>query len=171
MDSEIREATPVDVEAIRTVHHDAITELGMQAYTRTQVEAWAQGCESADYASTIESDETVFLVAEREGDVVAFGSLRLAAPEGYADDADAEVTGVYVRPSVAREGVGSRICAALEERARSQDVRTIGLAASRNAVPFYERQGYERIEEFQHEFSSHESTGVTGTIVAMTKTL
>lgn len=179
----IRDARPADAEAVREVHATSITELGTQAYTREQVEAWALGCESADYMAAIEAEEMEFVVADPvdpgsdgeaagpEDRVVGFGSLKLAAPEGYETAADAEVTGVYVHPSVARDGVGTRIYGELEERAREAGVGTLVLGASRNAVPFYEAHGYERVRAFDHEFSAHESTGVTGTIVEMAKDL
>ncbi len=40
-----------------------------------------------------------------------------------------------------------------------------------HAVPFYEWHGYERVREYMHEFSSHESIVVTGTVVEMKKNL
>jgi hypothetical protein len=49
---EIRDATPGDVEAIRNVHRPAIRELGTEAYTEEQVDAWARGCDSANYTAT-----------------------------------------------------------------------------------------------------------------------
>lgn len=168
---EIREASTEDAEAIRAVHRASIEGLGPQAYDRRQVEAWARGCRSADYAATIEAAETACLVADRGGEVVGFGTLRVAAPDGYVSDPDAEVTAVYVSPGVAREGVGTELYAALERRARSRGIETIGLSASLNAVQFYQAQGYDRIREYDHEFSSQEDTGVTGTIVEMTKEL
>lgn len=168
---EIRDAAPADAEAVRGVHAASIEGLGPRAYSEEQVAAWARGCESADYTAPIESDDVAFVVAEDDEDVVAFGSLQFSAPEGYLANVDAEVTGVYVHPSVAREGVGTRIYDELERRARTRDVETLGLSASRNAVPFYEEHGYERVGEHTHEFSSHESTGVTGVVVEMTKDL
>lgn len=167
---EIREATPDDAEAVREVHAASITGLGPEAYDDEQVEAWAAGCESTDYA-VIESDDTYFLVAENREDVRGFGSLRLDPPDGYETDIDAEVTGIYVHPLVARRGVGSDLLAELERHAHEHGVRTLGLSASLNAVPFYEAHGYERVREFHHEFSAHESTDVEGTIVEMTTRL
>jgi putative acetyltransferase len=166
---EVRDATPSDAEAVRTVHRRSITELGTEGYGDAQVEAWARGCASAGYASAIEAEGSEFVVADDGGDVVAFGSLALSAPDEV--DADGEVTGVYVLPSVAREGVGTRVYSKLERRARARGARTLGLSASLNAVPFYEAQGYERVGERTHEFSSHESTGVTGVVVEMRKEL
>lgn len=154
---------------MREVHRRSIEGLGPAAYDPEQVAAWVAGCGSADYAARI-ADADAFLVAERES-VVGFGSLSLGAPEEYEDDPDAEVTGVYVLPRVAREGVGSALYGALEHRARSAGVEMLGLWASRNAVGFYETRGYERVRTLDHEFSAHEDTGVTGTVVEMTKPL
>jgi putative acetyltransferase len=163
----LRDATPADSEAIRAVHRTSITELGSDSYTQEQVDAWAQGCDSADYTAAIEA--LAYIVAERDGEIVGFGSLNLTRPEGYEAAVDAEITGVYVHPDHSREGIGTELYTELEQRARAEDIGTLGLKASRNAVPFYEHHGYERITEHDHEFSSHESTGVTGTIVEMAK--
>jgi putative acetyltransferase len=142
---EVREATPADADAVRRVHRASIEGLATAAYDPEQIDAWAAGCESADYAAAIGADDVEYLVAEDEGRTVGFGSLSLAPPEGYETRVDAEVTGVYVHPSVAREGVGSRIYAEPERRARERGVGTLGLEASRNAVPFYGAHGYERV--------------------------
>lgn len=167
---QIREARPEDAEAIRTVHYDSITELGPAAYDSEQVDAWARGVESADYAA-VDSEDYYVVVAEVGGDVRGFGSLRLEVPDSDEASAEGEVTGVYVHPSVARQGVGSAILAALERQARAHGIRSLGLSASLNAVPFYESHGYERVRECVHEFSSHESTGVEGRVVEMRKEL
>ncbi len=165
----VREAVSGDAEAVREVHRRSIEGLGPAAYDPEQVAAWAAGCASADYVTRIEGGG-VFLVAERN-DVVGFGSLSLTPPDGYETQVDAEVTGVYVLPEVAREGVGSALYDALERRARSAGVDRLGLWASRNAVCFYEANGYERVRALDHEFSEHEDTGVTGTVVEMVKPL
>lgn len=165
----VREAVPGDAEAVREVHRRSIEGLGPAAYDPEQVAAWAAGCASADYAARIDEGDA-FLVAERDG-VVGFGSLSLASPGEYEADIDAEVTGVYVLPEVAREGIGSALYDALERRARSAGVGVLGLWASRNAVEFYEAKGYERVRTLDHEFSAHEDTGVTGAVVEMVKPL
>jgi putative acetyltransferase len=166
----VRTATTADTAAIRRVHVDSITGLGTESYTDRQVEAWAEGCETADYETPVESPEMTCLVAERDA-IVGFAILNQTEPEDYTTDADAEVTAVYVTPDVAREGVGSKLYTELESRARATDIETLALSASRNAVSFYEAQGYERVREYDHEFSAHMNTGVTGTVVEMAKDL
>lgn len=167
----VRDATPADAEAVRTVHYASIIGLGPEAYDQRQVEAWASGCGDADYTEAIEAAVLDYVVALRDGVVVGFGSLKWEAPEEYEADVGAEVTAVYVLPSVAREGIGTEIHAELERRVREQNVAVLGLSASLPAVPFYEAHGYTSVTEYDHEFSSHEGTGVTGRVVEMRKEL
>lgn len=165
-DVTVREATLEDGEAIRAVHRESILGLGPAAYDEEQVKAWAAGCADADYAAGIEGEDS-FLVATEGEAVVGFGSLSVGPPEDYAADVDAEVTGVYVRPSAAGRGVGSALLKGLEERARAAGVDRLGLTASANAVGFYESRSYERVRTYRHEFSAERSTGVTGRVVEM----
>jgi putative acetyltransferase len=167
----IREARAADAEAVRCVHRESIEGLGPAAYDSEQVAAWARGTESADYAATIESDDSHFVVAERDGELLGFGSLSYDIPEEYEASADAEVTAVYVHPSATREGVGTELLAALERVASGRGVGTLGLSASLNALGFYEGHDYERVRTYEHEFSGHEGTGVAGEIVETKKHL
>lgn len=166
----VRDATGEDVDAIRRVHERSIRGLATDAYGDEQVDAWASGVESADYAA-VDSDDYEFLVAETGDGVVAFGSLRLVPPDGYTSSPDAEVTGIYVHPDHTRRGVATALLTELETRAREHDVDRLGLQASRNAVSFYDGHDYQRVAVHDHEFSSHEDTDVTGTVVEMTKRL
>jgi putative acetyltransferase len=174
----VREAVPDEAEAVRSVHEASIRGLGPAAYTPEQVDAWARGCESADYTAGIASEDLVFLVATNDTvgedvprSVVGFGTLSLQAPAEYAVAVDGEVTGVYVHPEATRQGVGASIYNELEERARSGGLGSLGLSASKNAVSFYEHLGYDRVRERDHEFSSQAETGVTGQVVEMQKDL
>lgn len=164
----VRDATPDDVEAIRHVHRESILALGPAAYDEEQVAAWASGVDDADYAA-VEDDDTVFVVAECDGDVVGFASLRVDPPDGYASSVDAEVTGVYVHPDAAGAGVGTALLSRLESAARARGATSLGLEASRNAVGFYDARGYERVRDRNHEFSA--PSGVFGTVVEMKTTL
>lgn len=167
----IREATRADSEVVREVHRESIEGLGPQAYDQEQIEAWASGCESADYSSAIESDDLYYIVAEENGECLGFGSLLAESPDGYEAAADAEITGIYVHPSVARDEVGTALLTNVEQKARDRGFQTLGLTASLNAVPFYEYHGYEQVGKHAHEFSSHESNGIEGEVVEMYKAL
>lgn len=167
----LREAGPDDVAAVRDVHEAAIRGLGPAAYDDEQVEAWAAGCESAEYGDITDPESRFVVVETDDGDVVGFGCMRFDPGEEYEIDADAEVTGMYVHPDVAGDGVGTAILADLEDAAADRGGELVVLTASLNAVDFYEHRGYERALSMDHEFSAAESTGVTGTVVVMRKTL
>lgn len=179
----IREATADDVEAIRAVHGASIRGLGPEGYDAEQVAAWAAGVEGADYGDVTDPD-CHFVVAEAEGDVVGFGSLRYGGEGDAGDeteaegnegadptDTEAEITGVYVHPDAARGGVGSALLAELEGDARDRGVDALTLQASLPAVEFYDHHGYHRVAERDHEFSAGEGTGVEGVVVEMRRRL
>lgn len=101
-----------------------------------------------------------WVVAVREDAVAGYGRLDPAEDE-------AEVTATYVHPDHDRAGVGSALLASLEGYARGSGAEACTLWASRNAVPFYERMGYERVDEVAHEVAD----GVELTIVELRKPL
>lgn len=165
MDATIREAAPDDAHAIRAVHNESIEGLAGEAYDRDVVAEWAHDRDPDEYP--ISSDNTYFLVAERGASIVGFGWMKPDADEYFREPVDGEITAVYVHPSVAGEGLGSRLYGRLEAYARERDVSSLGLWASLNAVPFYDAMGFERVVEHAHEFDEN----VTGTIVEMRKSI
>lgn len=174
MDVHVREAVPDDASRIREVHLDSIEALGPAAYSDEQVAAWAHDRDPGEYP--LETDETYAVVAERSGGngpgdpdsrLVGFGWVTVDADDSLETAVDGEITAVYVHPSVARQGVGTRLYTELEAEARRRGVGSLGLWASQNAVPFYEAQGYRRVTEHTIEFDD----GVEGTVVEMRKQL
>lgn len=154
----IRPAQPEDAHAVERVHEAAIRAFGPDAYDDVQVAAWAAGgvdetgaVGGADQETVAERDDGRYVVAEVDGAVAGFGCLRPdAIPDAPADrllelvDRDvAEVTAVYVHPDHARTGLGTAILDALERRARDGGATVVGLLAAKNAVGFYEHNGYE----------------------------
>lgn len=161
----LREARPDDANRVRDLHIAAIEGLDTDAYDDEQVAAWAHDREPESYP--IESAETHFVVAEADDRQVGFGWLQTKADGYAAASVDGELTAVYVHPSAARQGVGSRIRAELEAAARGRGIDKLGLWASKNAVPFYEAAGYRRVTDHTVEFDD----GVSGTVVEMIKHL
>lgn len=148
----IRQATAADVDAIDAVHAAAVYEHGARAYDADVLDAWAGHEVEPDGAGDLPG----IVVAEQEGAVVGFGEL-----------ADGEVVAVYVHPDAASGGVGSAILEALERRAREQTVDSLDVLSSANAVGFYERHGYERMERTSYELED----GVEMAAVRLRKSL
>ena len=157
---EIREATAGDADAIATVHAASVRELGSEAYTDEQLRAWLANVHPERYP--LEEEGFRIAVAEadcedgdRDGDgeagdsdtepaIVGFGLLDLD-PAGF-DEPIGKVGAVYVRPDRVREGLGSAILADLEATAREAGLERLVLTASKNAIEFYERRGYDGVE-------------------------
>lgn len=154
----VRPARPDDRERIREIHVAAVEAFAPDAYDDEQVAAWADW---SDVGLPDVADEGHWIVVEHEGDAVGFGRIEV---EG---ETTAEVTACYVDPADAGRGVGSTVMAALEGYARGRGVESITLWASRNAIGFYERLGYERSGEVDHQTNE----GVTLSVEEMSKSL
>ena len=169
---QVRDAVPTDATDVLDVHRSAILELGPAAYDAEQVEAWAAGRSVDDY----DFDYDEFVVAETgtgevagtdPSDVVGFGTATAECRDHLDSTVDAEVTAVYVAPSMAGDGVGTAILADLHDRLRERGARSVAVWSSLNAVGFYERHGYERVRTHGHEFAE----GVPADVVELRTTL
>lgn len=150
------------------LHGAAIRRLGAAAYDDHQVDAWDRDREPSDYP--VDEPGVTFLVAQRDDRIVGFGECR-PEPADYFESVPAtygEIRAVYVHPDAAREGVGSALLDRLERAASDAGVAGLGLWASKNAVGFYERRGYDRLGVRCHEFGD---SGVTGAVVEMAREL
>lgn len=130
----IRTARDDDRKAIWRVHTDAVRELCAGFYQPDEIDVWIGRLTPDSYRSAIL--HRVMLVAERDGDVVGFGQL---------DVERCEIEAVYVLPALARQGLGSRLLANLEEIARRRGVGRVTLCASLNAEAFYAAHAYRAI--------------------------
>lgn len=159
----VRPTTAADAAEILALHVASIRAFGPAAYDERQVDAWATK-EHGPEGYPVSDDRKRMFVVETDDGLAGFGQLNL--DDGASGD-DAEVGAVYVHPDYARRGVGSTLLAKLEDVAREEGFVSVSLLASLNAVPFYERAGYERVEE-----ATHATTGdVELTCVRMRKPL
>lgn len=126
----IREANADDAEAMHSVHAAAIRAL-QGTYPRRTLQRWLSLLAPEDYAH--HGRDELFAVAERNGQVIAFGEANLRRGSLLA---------LYVHPTAARTGVGARLLRHLEESARSSGARRMDVLSSVNAESFYARHGY-----------------------------
>lgn len=145
----VRQARDSDAAEMLDLHVASIRTFGPDAYDDDAVEAWAYKEDGPSYP--IDNPDHVVVVAESEdGQLAGFGDVVPDEGALYA---------VYVHPDHARVGVGTGILERLEAEARTRGCETLELTASKNAVGFYERAGYDRIESVEHEPSGpHEVT-------------
>jgi len=142
----VRTMTDLDRDAVVNVHRRSARELGADAYGECAAKAWAGNRCRCDYDCN--DPDTVFVVAVTAPDVTRAPRVERSPGGGEGDvagfgavDVDAgELEALYVSPTYAREGVGSRLLEHL------------------NAVGFYESHGYAVADEATVETTGNGET-------------
>lgn len=120
-------ATPADAPALARVRLAAIATTGAW-YDDGQRAAWAGLCAAEDLARAVAAGTQTIWLAQRAGAVSGFAAFGVDV-----------VAGVYVAPGHARLGIGSAL---LRTGLTHLPCRTWRVMATRNAVPFYARNGF-----------------------------
>ena len=123
-----KDAGPLCVLVVRSVR-----EVAARHYSADQVRVWADHVPSR----------------ERMDDLGLDGRLRLVAvdaldePVGFADlETNGHIGYFYCAPEVVGQGVGRRLCEALEAAARARGITRIFVEASEAARPMFLRAGF-----------------------------
>ena len=130
----IRPAGLADAEAMCALHKAAVRRLCLGAYTAKEIEAWLSEREPAGFRHAMTDGGETMLVAERDGAVVGFASIKATV-----------LFGLYVDPAKGR-GAGRVLLAAAEGEVRRRGATVLSLQATLNAVPFYRQHGFTRQE-------------------------
>ena len=144
---DIRPATGADVDAIREVARASLEASYGHAITETVLEAAVDRWYDREALEADVADSgTVFPVAVADGEVVGFA-------ESYVVDRRervGEIDWLHVHPDHRGEGIGARLLEHVEAELREKGVDRIEgavLAANEAGAGFYEREGYERVDE------------------------
>lgn len=130
----LRPMLPADLPALAAIFRASIMELAGDDYSEAQQAAWAEAVDNAAaFAARLSAQLT--LVATIASAPVAFLSLK------GADQIDM----LYVHPGVARQGVATMLCDAVERLAASRGASRLVVDASDTARPFFEQRGFEGI--------------------------
>jgi|GEM_PF-2952905 len=109
----------------------AIEAKARDSYGPRERAAWTARGTAARFAAMVADPDHRLLVAGTEAAIVGMAGLR-----------HGEVSLLYAAPD-APPGTGTRLLAAIEALARETGCQGLSLAASRNALSFYLRHGYE----------------------------
>ncbi|SCL21735.1 Acetyltransferase (GNAT) family protein [Micromonospora pallida] len=125
---------------------DGVDGTRLRAAQRAELDARYGNDDHEPGAAPTAEDIGVFLVArDADGAAVGCGALRLLGPDS------AEIKRMYVEPAVRGTGAAVAILRALEHEARHRGVVKLLLetgTAQPDAMRFYEREGYDRIDNF-----------------------
>jgi putative acetyltransferase len=88
-----------------------------------------------------EKDDFKFYVAKKENELVGVAGFH---PKG-------EIAGIFIHPDHQREGIGRKLMQKIDKKAEKEGVEEIEVSASLTAKEFYEKLGFEMIEETESE--------------------
>lgn len=132
----LRDYRPEDAAAIAELYTTSVHTVCVADYDATQREAWApRPPDLARWQARLASKRPV--VAEREGEVVGFAEL----------EADGHIDCFYVHAGHQGAGIGSRLMAELERRARAAGLHRLYAEVSHTARPAFLRWGFRVIRE------------------------
>lgn len=127
----VRDYEMEDAGPICRLFYETVRTVNLADYSPEQVQAWAPEVpDQGAWHARMSGRHT--LVAEDEDGVAGFAELE---EDGHLDM-------FYCRRDAVGRGVGSRLYAAVEGRARDLGVEKIFTEASITAKPFFERRGF-----------------------------
>jgi ribosomal protein S18 acetylase RimI-like enzyme len=128
----IRTARLQDLSDVHDIRRDAILGIEWGEADADQLRAWAERRPPAYFADRVAAGDVVLAIS---------GSRAV----GWGSRSGGHVTGVYIRSSHARTGVGRAIMSHLEADIARRGFPRATLDASPNAVGFYRELGYAAI--------------------------
>ncbi len=136
----IREAVTSDADAIQALHNLSFERLCAAHYSPAQMRAAAETFMPLDHRLLTSGR---YYVTETAGRLIGSGGW----DRDERDAALAHVRAVYVHPEFVRKGVGRRLVALAEERAKQAGCNAFAADSSLNAVAFYAALGYRVVSE------------------------
>ncbi|MCP4425155.1 MAG: GNAT family N-acetyltransferase [Chloroflexi bacterium] len=134
-----RKAEVADALEIMKLHKCSVLGLCSVDYTPEQLKEWLKSSTLEKYQKRLELHRA--FIAEKDGRTV-----------GYVrwNPATNELCSIFVDPNHVRQGIATKLMKMAYEDAASHGVTDMWLDASLTAVPFYEVEGWEHVEERMH---------------------
>lgn len=138
-----------DAEALLRIHAAAVHTTAAPFYSAEIIHSWARFSFTSERIEKvrqrwIDPPSQRIIVAKHEGEAVGFGFIGL----------NGELLGLYVHPHFGRQGIGSKILAALEQVAIAAGLTYLTANGSLNAEAFYRQQGFEVMEYGTHRLAA-----------------
>jgi putative acetyltransferase len=127
----LRPFLPADAATLAALFRESVDELAADDYDEAQREAWASKVDDEEAFGALLAGELT-IVALVDGDIAGFSSLK--------DNNHFDM--LYVRPEMARRGVGSALADAIEKLAAGRGTKTLTVDASDAARDFFAARGY-----------------------------
>ncbi len=122
---------------VRHLHTKSMENQSADSLTDTEFQAFATFVRSSDY-SDILKEENLY-GAFTEGQLIGTASWQVNGDDGQM----ARISSVFVDPMFLRLGIGGRLLTEVEARAFQSGFNQLSISTTLNAVPFFEKAGYQ----------------------------
>lgn len=153
---QIRNAENDDCFNIYDLHINSIKHYCSDFYPEKAITAWLELKSPEEYKN--HSSNRIIIVAEKDDEIIGFGLISLNKKR---------IDSLYLKPYMAGKGIGKLLLIKLEEIAQQNQIETLKLASTLNAIEFYHQRGYQGEVKSVLKLSS----GVELECVEMTKKL
>jgi len=130
----IRPAHHEDIAPLTAIRRAAILTLAAPTLGQAAAQQWADGA-APDRVQRALAVHQVWVATDRDAAV------------GWVEVVSDHITGIYVDPQHAGQGIGSALLAHAEAAIQAAGYPTVRLEASWNAEDFYLRRGYQAVGE------------------------
>ncbi|MDS0474165.1 GNAT family N-acetyltransferase [Natrinema sp. 1APR25-10V2] len=154
---EIREATTDDTDAIRSIAHESLNSTYTAFLDEDTIEDAVQQWYGESFADDLDDDRLLFLVVERDGEVVGFSQSELVGQQANTG----HLLWLHIHPDHRDGGTGVRLLvrtreALLEEGADA--IQCFVLADNEGGNQFYREHGFERAGQREVEIGDETFT-------------
>jgi putative acetyltransferase len=121
---------------VRYLHIRSMTTQSLDALSESEIAAFKAFVGSPAYSDCLLAEEVYGAFVD--GQLVGTAAWHLNGDDGRT----ARISSVFVDPLFGRLGIGRRLLAEVEARAFQSGFAQLGISATINAVPFFEKLGY-----------------------------
>ena len=122
---------------VRNLHARAMSSESADSLTETEIAAFIAFVRSPAYSDLLRAEN--LYGAFIDGQLIGTASWHVNGDDGQL----ARISSVFVDPMFLRLGIGGRLLTEVEARAFQSGFNQLGISSTINAVPFFERAGYQ----------------------------
>jgi len=122
---------------VRNLHARSMASQSADSLSEAEITAFVAFVRSPAYSDVLRAENVYG--AFIDGQLIGTASWHVNGDDGHA----ARISSVFVDPMFMRLGIGGRLLTEVEARAFQSGFNQLGISTTINAVPFFERAGYQ----------------------------
>lgn len=141
---EIRKAEEKDIPAIVSIHKNCVLKINSKLYPPQVIKEWVGSISEESVLKQFKNTE--WIVCEVESEIVGFVQYSLT---------DKTLFQIQVEPKFQGNSIGTALYKYVESKFINSGLEKISLNATLNAVPFYEKMGFSKLEDIKFKLGEN----------------